>query len=90
MPKEDCPYGCSWPETAVCYRGVCCTPDCGNRECGSDGCGGFCGPNEHGSCGTGLSCKEAAFPRYCLKINLDVPENVGHCGTFPIRTRPDQ
>jgi hypothetical protein len=34
-----------------------CAPSCYNRECGTDGCGGFCG-TEDGTCGKGQECME--------------------------------
>lgn len=37
--------------------GCGCVPYCGNRNCGSDGCGGFCGPQGHGGqCPSGNTC----------------------------------
>ncbi len=37
----------------VCVTGLCCIPDCENKDCGSDGCLNLCG-----SCDDGQSCTE--------------------------------
>jgi hypothetical protein len=71
-----CPWECAEGET--CFAGSCCRPDCANRECGSDGCGGFCGPNAHGACGEGQACLEnlPPEPQTCHPLF----ESVGFCG----------
>lgn len=57
-----------------CVDGECepvpvdCTPQCSNRQCGSDGCGGSCG-----NCGAGNSCENGE----CKPDR--VPENTGVC-----------
>ncbi len=51
-----CPWACADGE--VCFAGACCRPNCANRECGTDGCGGFCGPVPTGSCDEGQVCLE--------------------------------
>ena len=46
-----CPYDqtCVWntneqDDPGDAYRnGICCQPDCADRQCGGDGCGGSCG-----------------------------------------------
>ncbi len=48
----DCPDGTICDE--VLDECVPCTPDCGDRDCGSDGCGGECGPG----CAEGQRCEE--------------------------------
>jgi len=35
----------------VCHSGACCSPDCVDKQCGSDGCGDSCG-----ICGEGDTC----------------------------------
>lgn len=57
--------------------GVCCLPDCKNKECGSDGCGGSCGECSEGkgclegkcvSCGCGsLECGKGPCGENCGK-----------------------
>ena len=67
--KKNC-GGCSVQPNSYCTQsGIClCTPDCGGKECGSDGCGGNCG-----GCGYGVMCWEGA----CC-----VPEcGAGDCGS---------
>jgi len=49
-------YVCQWvPENegSYCVYQPPCEPDCGGKECGSDGCGGSCG-----SCAAGLTCQD--------------------------------
>ena len=44
-----CPNPCSGaccPSGDVCEEGSCCSPDCGGKNCGTDGCGGTCGECE--------------------------------------------
>lgn len=47
--KENCACGCNVAHTDC---GVCCTPQCENKCCGSDGCGGTC-PD---ACAAGQAC----------------------------------
>lgn len=39
----DCNGVCCESEEYICYKGVCCMPDCAGKECGPDKCGGNCG-----------------------------------------------
>lgn len=48
----NCAGNCCAPD-AKCVNGQCCTPDCTNTQCGTDGCNGSCG-----ACQAGLLCKE--------------------------------
>jgi len=42
-----------------------CTPDCGNKECGSDGCGGTCGSCEYGNvCSPEGMCKSKCVDKF--------------------------
>ncbi|MBT9559519.1 MAG: PQQ-binding-like beta-propeller repeat protein [Myxococcales bacterium] len=52
---KDC--GCGLGTT--CHQGLCCTPQCGGRECGPDLCGGTCGPGcaDGAYCGSGGTCQ---------------------------------
>lgn len=45
-----------------------CTPDCTDKECGSDGCGGTCGV-----CPDGIGCEDNACKNVdpCLNLNCD-------------------
>jgi hypothetical protein len=36
-------FGICCPTGTTVVNGACCTPNCTNRNCGSDGCGGSCG-----------------------------------------------
>ena len=49
-------------ENEDCHEGACCVPDCGGRECGSDGCGGVCSPG----CSSEETCHEAT--RTCRAV----------------------
>jgi hypothetical protein len=77
-------------------QGQCvCTPDCGGKECGSDGCGGQCGSCRPGeicddpipgrcacladSCPTGLQCCPADGTDRCLRPNGEVCGQSGDC-----------
>jgi hypothetical protein len=40
-------------EGQTCNSGKCCTPDCQDKECGSDGCTGLCG-----QCGFAHECED--------------------------------
>jgi len=58
----------------LCVDGVCCTPDCDGKECGTDGCGGLCGVCQadlncsfDGQC-VG-ECTIAPFADVAMKIN---------------------
>ena len=46
-----CSGVCCAPGTQVCTDGACCTPDCADKDCGSDGCGATCG-----ACGEDQVC----------------------------------
>ena len=58
----DCPDCDGEPVAGLCMPdGTCgwpCCPDCGDRECGSDGCWGSCGTCEEGCTCTGLGTCE--------------------------------
>jgi hypothetical protein len=53
------PGGLSWnfiascPGGQSCFAGACCSPLCGDHDCGPDGCGGSCG-----TCSVGFSCQQ--------------------------------
>jgi hypothetical protein len=60
---------CSWCCQGVCCQapanqcnpaGLCCAPNCANRECGPDGCGndGTCGCGAGGTCTRGAVCPD--------------------------------
>ena len=40
--QQPCGQACCVSDQ-VCLEEACCTPDCEDKECGSDGCGGNCG-----------------------------------------------
>ena len=58
----------SWTLHEHCVAKSVCTPDCGGKECGSDGCSGSCG-----TCQTGYSCSNGQ----CVIGNGEVPECIG-------------
>jgi hypothetical protein len=47
--------------------GVCCTPNCTDKECGDDGCGGTCG-----TCSTLATCQSGTCISACMFICHDV------------------
>jgi len=57
MPAND---GASCSDGAgTCASGLCCIPDCTEKECGNDGCGGTCGTCEAGDLCTGeITCAD--------------------------------
>jgi hypothetical protein len=48
---SECACGCAEGNSACKTGCTDCAPDCGTRQCGSDGCNGSCG-----TCGDGLFC----------------------------------
>ena len=60
---------CSYIVDMVSFHGCGCVPDCANKNCGSDGCGGFCGtpwmkgecPNQD-TCTSDGTCAWSHFP----------------------------
>lgn len=55
----ECPYTSKGSQICDYDSGLCCQPDCNNRDCGDDGCGNSCG-----TCGVGEVC--AAY-QVCLQ-----------------------
>lgn len=45
-----------------CHDGHCCTPDCDDKACGSDGCGGLCPPG----CSVGQVCSPGGICEDCV------------------------
>jgi hypothetical protein len=63
-----------------------CAPACYNRECGTDGCGGYCG-NERGTCGKGQECIQGQCQDKTFSCAADpsmVDACVGICDINPI------
>jgi len=63
-----------------------CRPDCGGRECGSDGCGGYCGTCENDRACENGRCVDpgAAYPEVCRGFQEPsggaCPEDLGTYG----------
>ncbi len=73
-----CPGGQTCNNQGHCVSG--CTPDCTNKQCGSDGCGGSCGECGFGEAcnGTG-QCQEVCVPN-CLGKECGEDGCGGLCG----------
>ncbi len=65
------PAGCSGTPltTKYCNYNPECTPNCSNKNCGSDGCGGSCG-----ACLNGKACSSAGTCVSCIN-NIDCNDN---------------
>ena len=51
------PSPCNFTIYLESLHGCGCSPDCDNKNCGSDGCGGYCGSEgQGGMCPSGYSC----------------------------------
>ena len=60
-----------------------CLPDCGGRECGADGCGGYCGTQPLGECeAPGAVCLSSGVccVPYCWGAECGPDECGGFCG----------
>ena len=66
MEYQECEFGCA--------EGVCsaCTPDCVDKECGSNGCGGTCGSG----CGVDEICNETTYR--CVTVGVFVAAGPCH------------
>jgi hypothetical protein len=58
-----------------CFGGVCCTPDCNGKKCGSNGCGGTCG-----TCEAGWTCDSASSKCTCTPDCTDKTCGSDGCG----------
>jgi hypothetical protein len=90
-----CPNGgcCQSPANQCNGAGLCCAPNCGGRECGTDGCGnsGTCGScrngqtcnTQTGQCQGGQTCSPQNCPNGCCDDNGDCQPGttVQACGT---------
>ncbi len=56
---ENATQPCSFVIEMESRHGCGCEPKCGNKNCGPDGCGGYCGSEGHdGMCPSGYYCTD--------------------------------
>jgi hypothetical protein len=84
-----CQEACCLPPANQCNveSGLCCAPNCANRECGDDGCGrgGTCGCGTGGACTPGEVCP-AGQECTCPSGQVCNPAS-GQCGAPPCLQR---
>jgi hypothetical protein len=78
---KTCVSDCGCGEGGLCMPDqVCCTPQCGGKECGEDGCGGVCG-----SCPKDFTCTDGACLFECSEVD---PTEVADQGPMPTPDPP--
>ena len=82
-----CSTNFNCPAGEECTNGYCmkiCVPNCTNRECGSDGCGGYCGTCPQGTAcdPQGLCAAKPCTPQ-CSGKQCGSNGCGGSCGTCP-------
>jgi len=66
------PFGTGCGSGKICnLGGVCCTIDCGGKECGSNSCDGSCGTCDYGNCNSSQQCHNDVYWNNLLGIKIN-------------------